>query len=56
MPTIKPQFVICRFVYHELFAADRTLTALPGFEGDQPDLVDAILEEGAKLFEHRFSR
>jgi len=42
-----------QFVYHELLNADQTLSALPGFEETTPDLVDAILEEGAKLFEQQ---
>src|SRR4051812_42050448 len=38
-----------RFVLHELFAAADTLTALPGFEDATSDMMDAVLEECAKL-------
>ncbi len=38
-----------RFVLHEVFAAEKTLTALPGFEEVTTDLMDAVLEECAKL-------
>ncbi|MCP5406874.1 MAG: acyl-CoA dehydrogenase C-terminal domain-containing protein [Chromatiaceae bacterium] len=53
MPSYKAPIRDLQFVYHELLEADRTLTALPGFEETSPDLVDAILEEGAKLFEQQ---
>jgi butyryl-CoA dehydrogenase len=39
-----------RFVLHELLEAER-LAELPGYEEATPDLVDAVLEEGAKLAE-----
>ncbi len=39
-----------RFVFHELLEADG-LQQLPGYEEVTPDLVDAILEEAAKLCE-----
>ena len=37
-----------RFVYNELFES-RDITALPGYEDATPDLVDAVLEEAAKI-------
>jgi alkylation response protein AidB-like acyl-CoA dehydrogenase len=40
-----------RFVLHELLEVDR-LAALPGYEEATPDLVDAVLEEGARLAEN----
>jgi alkylation response protein AidB-like acyl-CoA dehydrogenase len=38
-----------RFVLHEVFAAEKTLTALPGLEEVTADVMDAVLEECAKL-------
>jgi len=38
-----------RFVLHDVFAAEKTLTALPGFEEITADVMDAVLEECAKL-------
>ena len=37
-----------RFIYNELFDSSE-ITALPGCEDTTPDLVDAVLEEAAKL-------
>ena len=37
-----------RFVYNELFESS-DITALPGYEDATPDLVDAVLEEAAKI-------
>ena len=37
-----------RFIYNELFDSSE-ITALPGCEDATPDLVDAVLEEAAKL-------
>ncbi|HEB96516.1 MAG TPA: acyl-CoA dehydrogenase [Sedimenticola thiotaurini] len=51
MPSYHAPLRDLHFVYHELLDADDVLTALPGFEEATPDLVDAILEEAAKLFE-----
>ena len=51
MPIYRAPIRDLQFVFHELFYADRILAALPGFDETSADLVDAILEEGAKLFE-----
>ena len=40
-----------RFVLHELLEVGG-LAALPGYEEATPDLIDAVLEEGAKLAEN----
>ena len=40
-----------RFVLHELLEV-RRLADLPGYEEATPDLIDAVLEEGAKLAEN----
>jgi alkylation response protein AidB-like acyl-CoA dehydrogenase len=40
-----------RFVLHELLDVGQ-LAALPGYEEATPDLIDAVLEEGAKLAEN----
>src|SRR3954462_6523038 len=40
-----------RFVLHELFDAPAKLTALPGFEDATADVLDAVLDECAKLCE-----
>jgi alkylation response protein AidB-like acyl-CoA dehydrogenase len=51
MPSYQSPIRDLRFVYHELLQAGQTLAELPVFEEATPDLVDAVLEEGAKLFE-----
>jgi alkylation response protein AidB-like acyl-CoA dehydrogenase len=38
-----------RFVLHDVFSAEKNLTALPGFEEVTGDVMDAVLEECAKL-------
>lgn len=53
MPSYQAPIRDLQFVYHELLNADQTLSSLPGFEETSADLVDAILEEGAKLFEQK---
>ena len=53
MPSYQAPIRDLQFVYHELHNADQTLTSLPGFEETSADLVDAILDEGAKLFEQQ---
>jgi alkylation response protein AidB-like acyl-CoA dehydrogenase len=40
-----------RFVLHELLGVEK-LAALPGYEDATPDVIDAVLEEGAKLCEN----
>ncbi|MBY0511607.1 MAG: acyl-CoA dehydrogenase N-terminal domain-containing protein [Rhodospirillaceae bacterium] len=40
-----------RFVLHDVFKAADTLTALPGFADATADLMDAVLDECAKLCE-----
>ena len=40
-----------QFVLHELFDAETVLSALPGLEEATGDLIDAVLEEGAKVCE-----
>ncbi len=40
-----------RFVLHELLAVEQ-LAALPGFEEASPELVDQVIEEGARLCEN----
>jgi hypothetical protein len=40
-----------RFVLHDLFGAEATLTALEGGEGHTRDLLDAVLEEAARFNE-----
>ncbi|TVT47470.1 MAG: acyl-CoA dehydrogenase [Sedimenticola thiotaurini] len=51
MPSYKAPIRDLQFVFHELHQADETLSSLPGFDEVSPDLVDAILEEGAKVCE-----
>ncbi len=50
MPTYQAPLRDMRFVLNELLQLPN-YTSLPGFEEVTPDLVDAILEEGAKLME-----
>ena len=49
MPTYTVPLREMRFVLHELFDAASTLTKLPGFEEATHDMMDAVLEECAKL-------
>ncbi|TVO78766.1 acyl-CoA dehydrogenase C-terminal domain-containing protein [Sedimenticola selenatireducens] len=51
MPSYKAPIRDLQFVFHELHQADETLSSLPGFDEVSADLVDAILEEGAKVCE-----
>ena len=41
-----------QFVLHELLEVERTFAELPGGEEASADIIDAILEEGAKLCEN----
>ncbi|MEM8917142.1 MAG: acyl-CoA dehydrogenase family protein, partial [Pseudomonadota bacterium] len=51
MPTYKTPLEDMRFVLHEVLGA-ASLAALPGFEEATADLIDAVLEEGAKVAEN----
>ncbi len=51
MPSYKAPIRDLQFVYHELLNADAVFAEVPGFEEASEDLVDAILEEGAKVCE-----
>ncbi|WP_207062918.1 acyl-CoA dehydrogenase C-terminal domain-containing protein [Motiliproteus sp. SC1-56] len=51
MPEYKAPLRDIRFVSHELLEMDRHYAQLPGVEEATPDLVDAILEEGARFAE-----
>lgn len=48
MPVYNAPLRDMRFVLHELLEVEK-LTELPGYEEMTPDLIDAILEEGAKI-------
>ncbi len=50
MPTYQAPVKDMRFLLHEFLQMDRYAN-VPGFEEATPDLVDAVLEEGAKLME-----
>ena len=41
-----------RFVLHELLDAEKRFTSIPGYEEATTDIIDAILEEAAKLSEN----
>lgn len=51
MPTYRAPLRDMRFVYTELLEADRRLAALDPFAEASADLVEAVLEEGAKVCE-----
>jgi alkylation response protein AidB-like acyl-CoA dehydrogenase len=51
MTTYRAPLREMRFVLHELLEVGQ-LAALPGYEEATPDLIDAVLEEGAKLAEN----
>ncbi len=51
MPEYKAPLREMRFVTHELLQAESLFQSLPGYEEATADLVDAILEEGAKFCE-----
>ncbi|MCP3663704.1 MAG: acyl-CoA dehydrogenase [Gammaproteobacteria bacterium] len=53
MPSYQAPLRDLQFVYHELLQANELLAPLPGFDELSPDLVDAILEEGGKIFEEQ---
>ncbi len=50
MPTYRAPLDDIRFVLHDVHGVDR-LAELPGFEEATPDVVDAVLAEGAKVCE-----
>ena len=50
MPIYKAPMEDIKFVLHDVLKAE-TLTEIPGFEEATPDLIDQILEEGARLCE-----
>lgn len=50
MPVYSAPIENIKFVLHDVLGAE-SLTEIPGFEEATPDLVDQILEEGAKLCE-----
>ena len=52
MATYKAPIRDMQFVLHELLDAERHFAELPGGEEASVDLIDAILEEGAKLCEN----
>jgi len=51
MPSYKAPIRDLQFVYHELLNADAVFAGIPGFEEATEDLIDAVLEEGAKICE-----
>ena len=51
MPTYKAPLEDIRFVLHDLLDVGQ-LASLPGYEEATPDLVDAVLEEAAKVAEN----
>jgi alkylation response protein AidB-like acyl-CoA dehydrogenase len=51
MPTYKAPLNDVRFVLNEVFSIGQ-LAELPGHEDHTPDLIEAVLEEGAKLAEN----
>ena len=50
MPSYKAPLENIRFVLHEVLEAEK-LSQLPGYEEATPDLIDQIIEEGAKVCE-----
>lgn len=52
MATYKAPLRDMRFVLHELLDAEKTFTSIPGYEEATIDIIDAILEEAAKLSEN----
>lgn len=49
MPSYTAPLRDFRFLLHDVFAAEKTLTALPGLGDVSADVMDAVLEECAKL-------
>lgn len=50
MPTYRAPLDDIRFVLHDVHGVDR-LAELPGYEDATPDVIDAVLAEGAKVCE-----
>lgn len=50
MPTYKTPIDNIRFVLHEVLDASQ-LSKLPGYEEATPDIIDQVIEEGAKICE-----
>jgi hypothetical protein len=50
MPTYRAPLDDIRFLLHDVLDVER-LAALPGFEEATPDMLLAVLEEGARLCE-----
>ena len=51
MPVYKAPMENIKFILHDVLGAEQ-LTEIPGFEEATPDLVNQILEEGAKICEN----
>ncbi|MCW5773931.1 MAG: acyl-CoA dehydrogenase C-terminal domain-containing protein [Rhodospirillaceae bacterium] len=52
MPVYKAPLKEMRFLLHEVFAYEKNVVGLPGYEEATPDVVDAVLEEAAKFCEN----
>ena len=52
MPVYKAPLKEQRFLLHEVFDYEREVASLPGYGEATPDVVDAVLEEAAKLCEN----
>lgn len=52
MPIYKAPLKETRFLLHEVFGYEREVASLPGYGEATPDVVDAVLEEAAKLCEN----
>jgi len=51
MPSYKAPTKDLRFVLHDVLKVDELYASLPAFEDVSPDLIDAIIEQGAKFCE-----
>ncbi len=52
MPIYQAPVQEIRYVLNDVFGYEREVASLPGYEDATPDLVDAVLEEAAKLCEN----
>jgi hypothetical protein len=52
MPVYKAPLKETRFLLHEVFDYGREVASLPGYGEATADVVDAVLEEAAKLCEN----